>query len=355
MIMSFCIFKGEIAMRRKTIISILLFLIGIFALNGEVYAEVDCEKYACATCTYTLGQFTATYDIQSDGMGDLTVNFSGGLNYSGAHAPSVVNGVFDSDYWKDFSNNQVVCKDIYLVSGMSGGGSQYTFSTTGNENQKMTLSSSTNNHLTFIDNSHEYNSCDFTDRNINVTCTVQYLDGNISKVECGNFHFNERLSDLDGIDFSGQCSNIRLSLTCNISQRYCALTRNIGGGVTGSQTGGTSPTPTPSPSPSQSPDTGDESINETCEGLLGPNLMDDISLIFTWIRILVPIILIIMGSIDFARAVLSDDQQELKKATSRFVKRCIIAVAIFFIPSIIMYIISFIDKIADASCDIRVW
>lgn len=96
-------------------------------------------------------------------------------------------------------------------------------------------------------------------------------------------------------------------------------------------------------------------INATCEGILGPDLLDDISLVLTWIRIAVPIIVILLGSMDFAKAVLSDEQQELKKATSRFVKRCIIAVAIFFVPSIIMYLISFIDKIADVSCDIRLW
>ncbi len=94
---------------------------------------------------------------------------------------------------------------------------------------------------------------------------------------------------------------------------------------------------------------------KTCEGLLGPNLLDDISLVLTWIRIVVPIMVIILGSVDFSRAVLSDDQQELKKAGSRFVKRCIVAIAIFFIPSIIMYLLSFIDKINDVSCDIRLW
>lgn len=102
-------------------------------------------------------------------------------------------------------------------------------------------------------------------------------------------------------------------------------------------------------------DFGTKITDGDCEGLLGPELLDDISTILTWIRIAVPILLILLGSVDFAKAVLSDDQQELKKCTGRFVKRCIIAVAIFFIPSIIMYLLSFIDKIADVSCDIRLW
>ena len=102
-------------------------------------------------------------------------------------------------------------------------------------------------------------------------------------------------------------------------------------------------------------DTGKKVDDESCEGLLGQDLLDDISTVFTWIKITVPILLILLGSIDFGKAVLSDDQQELKKATSKFIKRCIIAVAIFFIPTIIMYLISFVDKIADVSCDVRIW
>lgn len=102
-------------------------------------------------------------------------------------------------------------------------------------------------------------------------------------------------------------------------------------------------------------ETGREITDATCEGLLGPNLLNDISTVLTWVRIAVPIIVIVLGSLDFVRAVISDDQQELKKATGRFTKRCIVAVAIFFVPSIIMYLLSFIDKIYDVSCDIRLW
>lgn len=98
-----------------------------------------------------------------------------------------------------------------------------------------------------------------------------------------------------------------------------------------------------------------DKVDNDCEGILGEALLNDIKTVLLWIRIIVPILLIVLGSVDFVKAILSDDQQELKKSTNRFVKRCIIAVAIFFIPMLIMYIISFIDKVADVSCDIRLW
>lgn len=101
-------------------------------------------------------------------------------------------------------------------------------------------------------------------------------------------------------------------------------------------------------------DFGDE-VEGDCQGLLGEDLLNDISDVFTYIRIAVPILVIVLGSVDFAKIILTDDQQEMKKAWGRFAKRCVIAVAIFFVPTIIMYLLSFIDKIADVSCDIRLW
>ena len=49
----------------------------------------------------------------------------------------------------------------------------------------------------------------------------------------------------------------------------------------------------------------------------------------------IPIILIVMGSIDLGRAVLSSDDKEIKAATSRLIKRAIAAVAVFFVATIV--------------------
>lgn len=59
---------------------------------------------------------------------------------------------------------------------------------------------------------------------------------------------------------------------------------------------------------------------------------------FPLIQIGIPILLIIMGSIDLGKAVLSSDDKEIKSATSKLVKRAIAAVAIFFIVTIVSLI-----------------
>lgn len=74
------------------------------------------------------------------------------------------------------------------------------------------------------------------------------------------------------------------------------------------------------------------------------SLMYVIVRIFTWIRIAVPILVVVLGCVDFAKVIVSQDQDMMKKATSTFTKRCIMALIVFFIPSILILILGWIDK-----------
>lgn len=98
---------------------------------------------------------------------------------------------------------------------------------------------------------------------------------------------------------------------------------------------------------------GDE-ISIDCEGLLGDELLDLIARLLNYVQIGAPILLIVLGIVDFSQAILSDDKDALKKATSKFVKRAIICVAIFFLPLIINLILKLIDGIPkDPMCGIK--
>ena len=91
-----------------------------------------------------------------------------------------------------------------------------------------------------------------------------------------------------------------------------------------------------------------------CEGLLGPNVTEDIKMILSWIRIAGPILAIVLGALDFAKAVLLDDSKALSKAISTFIKRLIAAVALFFVPLIITYLIDNVPGLAEKSnCNIK--
>ncbi len=62
----------------------------------------------------------------------------------------------------------------------------------------------------------------------------------------------------------------------------------------------------------------------------------------------VPILLILMGSIDLGKAVLASDDKEIKGATSKLIKRAIAALAVFFVPMIVNLLIG---MVADADTD----
>ncbi|MFI3307324.1 MAG: hypothetical protein R3Y21_02030 [Mycoplasmatota bacterium] len=81
--------------------------------------------------------------------------------------------------------------------------------------------------------------------------------------------------------------------------------------------------------------------NVTCGGIsqsfpaVIPNL---ISLLITGVRVFVPVVLIVMGMIDFSKAVISSDEKTMSKAKTNFIRRTVIAVIIFLIVSIIIWI-----------------
>ncbi len=72
--------------------------------------------------------------------------------------------------------------------------------------------------------------------------------------------------------------------------------------------------------------------------------------IITIIKIAVPIILILMGSIDLTKAVMASKDDEIKKAQSTLLKRAIVGVIIFFIPSIVTLLMSMLNQSTDTQC-----
>lgn len=74
-------------------------------------------------------------------------------------------------------------------------------------------------------------------------------------------------------------------------------------------------------------------------------------LIVTIIKIAIPIILIIMGMLDLAKAVVSNDEKEMKGAQSKLIKRVIYAVLVFLVVSMVQIIFSALSSSADGNID----
>ena len=64
--------------------------------------------------------------------------------------------------------------------------------------------------------------------------------------------------------------------------------------------------------------------------------------IFPLVQIIIPIGLIIYGTIDLGKAVIASDEKEVKAAQSRLIKRFIYAALIFFVVTLVSALMSII-------------
>ena len=79
--------------------------------------------------------------------------------------------------------------------------------------------------------------------------------------------------------------------------------------------------------------------------------------VFPIIQIGIPIILIIMGSFDLGKAVLSSDDKEIKASTSRLIKRVVAAIAVFFVVAIVKLVMRWASQYSgqDAESWVTCW
>lgn len=77
----------------------------------------------------------------------------------------------------------------------------------------------------------------------------------------------------------------------------------------------------------------------SCEELFDSSIMEIINDILKYPRYIVPALILLLGTLDFFKAVIAGKEDEMKKAQSTFIKRVIIGVAVFLVPVFINAII----------------
>ncbi len=85
---------------------------------------------------------------------------------------------------------------------------------------------------------------------------------------------------------------------------------------------------------------GDPTSN--CQAVLGSSVVELLQMIFNYIKVLGPILVIIMSSLDFTKTILAGDEDSMKKAQKNLGIRLICAVGLYFLPIIITIIINLI-------------
>lgn len=59
------------------------------------------------------------------------------------------------------------------------------------------------------------------------------------------------------------------------------------------------------------------------------------------IQIVVPVLIVIFGSLDFAKAVIAQKEDEIKKGQQTFIKRLVAGIIVFFVVVIVKLVVSF--------------
>ncbi len=98
---------------------------------------------------------------------------------------------------------------------------------------------------------------------------------------------------------------------------------------------------------------GDE-IDE-CSSLLGSTEDEEsvawlLQQILNYVKILGPILVVILSSLDFAKSIISSDDDHMKKAERKLVIRLILAVAIFLIPTLVSVLLNVFGITTDTIC-----
>ena len=73
--------------------------------------------------------------------------------------------------------------------------------------------------------------------------------------------------------------------------------------------------------------------------------------IFFIVKIVVPLIIIILGVVDFTKAIISNDDKEINKTAGRLIKKVVIGIVIFFVPTIVNAIFKMFGEFVDYNSD----
>lgn len=81
-------------------------------------------------------------------------------------------------------------------------------------------------------------------------------------------------------------------------------------------------------------------LSKECGGLLP--IVKMLRKILNIVQIFIPILLILFGTIDLGKAVISSDEKEIKASQSRLIKRCIYAAAVFFVVLLVQIVMKIV-------------
>lgn len=86
-------------------------------------------------------------------------------------------------------------------------------------------------------------------------------------------------------------------------------------------------------------------VIKNCKDLFGDDLVNKINDVMDIIKIVIPILLIVLGIVDFTKAIFSGSEEDMSKSQKTFLKRIVAAILVFFVPVFINLILSIANEV----------
>ena len=75
--------------------------------------------------------------------------------------------------------------------------------------------------------------------------------------------------------------------------------------------------------------------------------------LLNYIKILGPILVVVLSSLDFAKVIIQSDDEAMAKAQKKLIYRLLLAAALFFIPTLVMVLLNLFGITSDPTCGIH--
>lgn len=75
--------------------------------------------------------------------------------------------------------------------------------------------------------------------------------------------------------------------------------------------------------------------------------------VFDYIKILGPILVVVISSVDFAKVIINSDDEAMTKAQKKLIIRILLASCLFFIPTLVGVALNLFGITSDATCGLQ--
>ena len=339
-----------------------LFLIALLVSCPMVIKANECDnsKYACAICVYRTVNGGQTKDfkyvVKSDGT-NVTYDFVNLTSSTNQYAATTMNDKLSPINFTDSAKNTISCignlsvltsagrngvsKTIYLDGECKNSGSDsacvpYTLDETSYTNGKKLYetSNSSGGSTSQTRRSCTYRTSEINGKSSSVTVTgyINVNGNNVTYSFTDGYAANPNVETLSASLFKDSCPSLYFGCGGSNGNNYCTFSQQKTGGslIDGSETSNeTTVKPT---------ERGDAVTGCAMFGGTDSATMKLLSWAFKLIRLGIPILIVVLGMVDFLKVLLSGEEKVYKESFTRFAKRLGIGMAFLFVPYILYFV-----------------